>query len=310
MANTFLEAQGKALGKSKVEKRQAADRAQLPAQGQREADRRCTCRPTWSSRPGSTPSGATPVVGRRDPRRRDGARHRPGDGRGVPQGARRGAHDVLERPDGRVREAAVRRRHRRGRARARRQQARAHRGRRRRLGGGDRAGRARRQGHARVDRRRRLARVRAGPRPARHRCARRRPLDGNTAIVGVMLRCAGPASGSRSSTRRVGCSPSSTPTVAGRGFALAASARSTSRSPTASRCWSRRSVAGDLPPPPGGPPRWVVGDGANAARVAGAAAQAGAAGVLLTPVSRRGARRDRRTPSRRPPSSTSRARAA
>jgi len=45
-------------------------------------------------------------------------------------------------------------------------------------------------------------------------------------------------------------------------------------------------VAGDLPPAPAeGPPRWIVGDGANAARVAGAAAQAGASGVLLTPVS-------------------------
>lgn len=45
-------------------------------------------------------------------------------------------------------------------------------------------------------------------------------------------------------------------------------------------------VAGDLGPAPlDGPPRWVVGDGANAARVAGAAAQAGATGVLLSPVS-------------------------
>ncbi len=37
--------------------------------------------------------------------------------------------------------------------------------------------------------------------------------------------------------------------------------------------------------PAGGPPRWIVGEGTNAARVAGAAAQAGASGVLLTPVS-------------------------
>jgi len=45
-------------------------------------------------------------------------------------------------------------------------------------------------------------------------------------------------------------------------------------------------VASDLgPPPDGGPPRWVVGDGANAARVAGAAASASATGVLLSPVS-------------------------
>ncbi len=45
-------------------------------------------------------------------------------------------------------------------------------------------------------------------------------------------------------------------------------------------------VAGDLPPAAvDGLPRWVVGEGSNAARVAGAAAQAGAQGVLLTPVS-------------------------
>ncbi len=45
-------------------------------------------------------------------------------------------------------------------------------------------------------------------------------------------------------------------------------------------------VAADLGPAPAdGPPRWIVGDGANAARVAGAAAQAGASGVILTPTS-------------------------
>ena len=45
-------------------------------------------------------------------------------------------------------------------------------------------------------------------------------------------------------------------------------------------------VAGDLgPAPASSPPRWIVGDGSNAARVAGAAAQASASGVLLTPVS-------------------------
>jgi len=45
-------------------------------------------------------------------------------------------------------------------------------------------------------------------------------------------------------------------------------------------------VASDLgPPPDGSAPRWIVGDGTNAARVAGAAASASATGVLLTPVS-------------------------
>ncbi|HEY0195767.1 MAG TPA: diguanylate cyclase [Kofleriaceae bacterium] len=45
------------------------------------------------------------------------------------------------------------------------------------------------------------------------------------------------------------------------------------------------SLAGDLGPAAAGPPRWIAGDGANAARLAGAAAQAGAAGVLFTPLS-------------------------
>ncbi|HTR50159.1 MAG TPA: diguanylate cyclase [Kofleriaceae bacterium] len=44
-------------------------------------------------------------------------------------------------------------------------------------------------------------------------------------------------------------------------------------------------VAAELgPPADGAPPRWIVGDAANAARIAGAAASAGAAGVLLAPV--------------------------
>ncbi|MDB4959198.1 MAG: Serine/threonine protein kinase, partial [Myxococcales bacterium] len=37
-------------------------------------------------------------------------------------------------------------------------------------------------------------------------------------------------------------------------------------------------------PPDGAPPRWIVGDGSNAGKIAGAAASAGAAGALLTPV--------------------------
>ncbi|MDB4961874.1 MAG: serine/threonine protein kinase [Myxococcales bacterium] len=45
-------------------------------------------------------------------------------------------------------------------------------------------------------------------------------------------------------------------------------------------------VAADLGPSPvDGPPRWIIGDGSNPARVAGAAAQAGASGVLLMPLS-------------------------
>jgi diguanylate cyclase (GGDEF)-like protein len=44
-------------------------------------------------------------------------------------------------------------------------------------------------------------------------------------------------------------------------------------------------IADELGPAVASPPRWIVGDGSNAARLAGAASQAGAAGVLLTPVS-------------------------
>jgi diguanylate cyclase (GGDEF)-like protein len=45
-------------------------------------------------------------------------------------------------------------------------------------------------------------------------------------------------------------------------------------------------VAGDLGPAPAdSPARWIIGDPGNAARVAGAAAGAGASGVLLTPLS-------------------------
>ncbi len=54
--------------------------------------------------------------GRRRPRRLDGARHRAGDGRRLRGGDRRCRHGALERPDGRLRAGAVRRRHaRRGR---------------------------------------------------------------------------------------------------------------------------------------------------------------------------------------------------
>jgi len=45
-------------------------------------------------------------------------------------------------------------------------------------------------------------------------------------------------------------------------------------------------IAPDLAPPAvGAAPRWIIGDAGNAARVAGAAASAGAAGVLLAPLS-------------------------
>ena len=117
MANTFLEAQGKNVGKSKVEKDKLADRAQLPAQGEREEGRRAPA--DRRARRARASTIRTPVAVRVDHigERPDGARHRPGHDRAVPPRAHRGAHRVLERPDGRVREAAVGERHGRGRAR-------------------------------------------------------------------------------------------------------------------------------------------------------------------------------------------------
>ena len=85
---------------------------------------------------------------------------------------RRGRHGVLERPDGRVRDPAVRRRHpRRGRGDGR--VPGRHGGRRRRLGRGPRPARARRPPHPRLHRRRGRARDARGPHPA----GRRRPAD-------------------------------------------------------------------------------------------------------------------------------------
>src|SRR3954469_22192785 len=42
------------------------------------------------------------------------------------------------------------------------------------------------------------------------------------------------------------------------------------------------------PPPAGSPPRWIVGDAGNPARLAGAAAKAGAGGGVLAPGAGRG----------------------
>jgi diguanylate cyclase (GGDEF)-like protein len=74
------------------------------------------------------------------------------------------------------------------------------------------------------------------------------------------------------------------PLVAGTGIAL----RSIKPRESAAGCVAvlvAPAIADELGPAVASPPRWIVGDGAHAARLAGAASQAGAAGVLLTPVS-------------------------
>ena len=74
------------------------------------------------------------------------------------------------------------------------------------------------------------------------------------------------------------------PLVAGTRIAL----RSIKPRESASACMAvlvAPAIADELGPAVASPPRWIVGDGSNAARLAGAATQAGAAGVLLTPVS-------------------------
>ena len=76
------------------------------------ATRSC-CRST-SSRPTAFDGGrasTTVVRGRRDPGRPAGPRHRPGVRAGVRRRARRRPYGLLERPDGRLRARAVRRRH-------------------------------------------------------------------------------------------------------------------------------------------------------------------------------------------------------
>ena len=78
--------------------------------------------------------------------------------------------DLLERPDGRLRVGAVRRRHDRHRRRGRRLRRRLG-GRRRRLGRGGQPGRGRRADHARLDRRRCGSGAGRGTRAAGRRCA-------------------------------------------------------------------------------------------------------------------------------------------
>ena len=95
------------------------------------------------------------------PRRLARPRRRPGDARGVRRRDRGREDRLLERPDGRVRVAALRRGHVRGRARGRRLR-RLHGRRRRRLGPRGVRGRRRRPHLVDLDRRRRLARAARG----------------------------------------------------------------------------------------------------------------------------------------------------
>jgi hypothetical protein len=122
-----------------------------------------------------------PVRRRRGPqlralaaRRLDGPGHRPRHGRRVRRHHRRGPHDPVERPDGRVRGSPLRGRHpSRRRGRGRQPGLLGHR--RRRLRRGDRTVRSRRPRSPHLHRRRRVARADRAGRPARAWTALRSP---------------------------------------------------------------------------------------------------------------------------------------
>ena len=120
MVFTFLKAQGHEVGKSLLEEDQLdVCRAYLERAEQTGVE---LVLPTDIVVDTTFPTGAaTPqprvVAADRDPGRRPRPGHRPGVGRCVRRRARRRAHGVLERPDGRLRGRGVRRRHPCGRAR-------------------------------------------------------------------------------------------------------------------------------------------------------------------------------------------------
>ena len=219
MAYTFLRAQGKPVGRSRVEEdkidlaretlaraAQASVGVLLPGRSRRGRQARGRARPTRV------------VSGRRLSRRPAGRRHRSGDREALCRGDRRGADRALERADGHLRDRRLQPRHDGGR---RRRSARC------RgvtvVGGGDsvaalaRAGQDRRR-HARLDRRRRVARVPRGTRAARREgaggltlMARIPLLAGNwkmhgtraeaTALAGALAKSVGAVAGSRGADR-------------------------------------------------------------------------------------------------------------
>ena len=173
MANTFLEAQGKTLGKSKVERDKLPIARNFLRKASEKKVSRSTCRPMSSSRPSLDDAEGSEVVRiDADPRRRDGARHRArlrSSASARSSAAARtvfwnGPMGVFEKPKFATGTFAIA-------SRARREQARADRRRWWRLRRRDRAGRPRRQGLARVDRRWREPGVHPGSRPAGHRRA-------------------------------------------------------------------------------------------------------------------------------------------
>ncbi len=311
MANTFLEAQGKPLGKSKVEKdklpiarnflRKAVEKKKTPS----------TCRWTCCAAPGSTTTSRSRCASIRARATSATIRWRSTSGparsscsAGSSTEARtvfwNGPMGVFEKPQWATGHA-------RGRPRARRQQARPDRRRRWRLGGRDRPGRARGQGLARVDRRRGLARVRPGPGAARDRgtegVAARRPDGAVRSFAGFAhadgrfggraLLCREPPSYTGSvAAKRLGIFDPSRRLIedladaADQADVELISVRGDD-DPDLDGLLVPPAMAADLGPRPehGGVARWIVGDASNAARVAGAAASAGAAGVLLIPVS-------------------------
>ena len=108
MANTFLEAQGKHGRRASERRTSCRSRATSCARRAEREGLPCSCRPTRRGRRRSRRREAAGRAERRDRRTADGARHRPGGARRRYAERVRGAHGVLERPDGRVREGAVR----------------------------------------------------------------------------------------------------------------------------------------------------------------------------------------------------------
>ena len=174
MANTFLAAQGVAVGKSLQEAEMHATARDILA-GAKTAGCAILLPTDAVVAREFKPNPPTETVSiDRRPRRRDDPGRRPGDGRGAERPHRRAEDAGVERPARRLRDAAVRCRNDRGRPGGRRGDAGRHaaqRGRRRRHGRGTAPRRRARQAQLRLHRRRRVPGVAGGQDAARRRRA-------------------------------------------------------------------------------------------------------------------------------------------